>query len=194
MNKRDAKLSSELDDASSHLLAYVGGLEFIEPTEIHSILNRYSSVKDDADRRSRKITYALGLVDKTLKSRIIGFKDAYDSFPAKATEHNERLAQDLAVDVGKRINPVEGRNLDEQQLKSIAYDVNSRLVIAGAGTGKTTTIVGLVKELLFSGKANAEEILLLSFTNASVNELKSRIQRRPDSALKLRPSIVLALR
>jgi DNA helicase-4 len=75
------------------------------------------------------------------------------------------MAQRRSAEVGERINPVEGRNLDKQQLTAIAYNVRSRLVIAGAGTGKTTTIVGFVKELLSSSAAKPEEILLLSFTN-----------------------------
>lgn len=82
-----------------------------------------------------------------------------------------------AVEVGESINPVEGYDLDSQQLQSIAFDIRSRLVIAGAGTGKTTTIVGLVKHLLKARLARPEEILLLSFTNASVNELRDRIQK-----------------
>lgn len=55
-------------------------------------------------------------------------------------------------------------------------DVKNRLVIAGAGTGKTTTIVGLVKYLILFKKINPEDILLLSFTNASVNDLKKRVK------------------
>lgn len=47
--------------------------------------------------------------------------------------------------------------------------------MAGAGTGKTTTIVGLIKYLLKTGKYKQNEILVLSFTNASASEMKERI-------------------
>jgi len=108
----------------------------------------------------------------------------YDAFPQTMASHNDVIAQRLAVEIGNCINPVEDCDLDDQQLKAIAYDVRTRLIIAGAGTGKTTTIIGLVKELLSSGKANPEEILLLSFTNASVSELKDRIQKETNQRVE----------
>ena len=58
---------------------------------------------------------------------------------------------------------------------SIALDLHTRLVLAGAGSGKTTTIVGFIKYLIASGKAAPEDILAISFTNATVDELKKRI-------------------
>ena len=62
-----------------------------------------------------------------------------------------------------------------QQLVAISKDVHTHLVLAGAGTGKTTTIVGLIKYLLKTGKYKQNEILVLSFTNASASEMKERI-------------------
>ena len=100
-------------------------------------------------------------------------------------EHNEDIVSKRIVEIDGRINPVEGRNLDEQQLRAIAFDTRSRLVIAGAGTGKTTTIVGLVKDLVLSGKAEPQDILLLSFTNASVSELRDRIVKETGERIEV---------
>ena len=67
--------------------------------------------------------------------------------------------------------------LTEEQRNVLLSAMNGSdlLITGGAGTGKTTTIVGFVKYLLKSGKALPEEILALSFTNASVDDLKKRI-------------------
>ena len=46
------------------------------------------------------------------------------------------------------IGNVEGRKLDKQQMTCIVKDAHNHLVIAGAGTGKTTTVVGKIKFLL----------------------------------------------
>ena len=110
-----------------------------------------------------------------MKDDIGLFLKRYDEYPDLIGEHNEEIVRKRVVEIDSRINPVEGRNLDRQQLSCIAYDTRTRLVIAGAGTGKTTAIVGLVKDLILSGKAAPHEILLLSFTNASVTELRGRI-------------------
>lgn len=81
---------------------------------------------------------------------------------------------------------VEGYKLDEQQLACIENDTLSTLVVAGAGTGKTTTIIGKVKWILEKWRAKSfnkkhyqrlPKILLISFTHASKEELKERILR-----------------
>lgn len=177
MKDRDAKLNNRLIEACTDLNSHLDSPDFIEPTDINPILKEYKQLSNDAGRRSSKILYSLGMVSKVLKSNIESFQEIYGNYSKFVASHNDSIAQRIGTEIGEHINPVEGRNLDEQQLTAIAYDVRSRLVIAGAGTGKTTTIIGLVKELLSSGKADPGEILLLSFTNASVSELKERIQK-----------------
>ena len=92
-------------------------------------------------------------------------------------KHNSRLGERLAGDVYRVIGEVEGKILDTQQLVAISKQVHTHLVLAGAGTGKTTTIVGLVKYLLLSKRFKSDEILVLSFTNASATEMKGRIHK-----------------
>lgn len=71
---------------------------------------------------------------------------------------------------------VEGRILDNAQIKAIINENENNLVIAGAGTGKTTTIVGKIKYLVNNG-VDSSNILVLSFTNKSASEMKERIEK-----------------
>lgn len=175
MKEKDRQLDTFLKNGISELTLGSGRMEFVEPSLIKSIVAKYSDINETAIHRSRGLLYRIGLVNKELRADITEFLKVYEAFPKLVHSHNRELAEELAENIGNVINPVEGRNLDKQQLTSIAMNVDTRLVIAGAGTGKTTTIVGLVKHLLAEGKAQPDEILLLSFTNASVNELKERI-------------------
>lgn len=70
---------------------------------------------------------------------------------------------------------VDKYELDDNQMKLLTNDTNS-IVIAGAGSGKTLTILGKVNFLIEKQNINPENILLISFTNASVNDIKSRIK------------------
>ena len=75
---------------------------------------------------------------------------------------------------------VEGYILDTQQISCIENNSMNTLVIAGAGTGKTTTIIGKIKWILAKWKAEniskpPPRILVVSFTHASRNELEGRI-------------------
>ncbi len=70
---------------------------------------------------------------------------------------------------------IEGRKLDKQQRTAIVTDEDNNMVIAGAGSGKTTTIVGKVNYVIDRYKVNPEEILLISFTNKSASTLANRV-------------------
>lgn len=98
-----------------------------------------------------------------------------DNLEKLRNQHNEQAADERASAVYSVIGEVEGKNLDRQQLVAISKEVHTHLVLAGAGTGKTTTIVGLVKYLLGINKYSPDEILVLSFTNASASEMKERL-------------------
>ncbi|WP_167571987.1 UvrD-helicase domain-containing protein [Aquimarina algiphila] len=75
-------------------------------------------------------------------------------------------------------NDIEGNSLDNQQRECIITDEDNNLVIAGAGSGKTTTIVGKVKYLINRYKTKPENILLISFTKASAKDLTERVNFR----------------
>lgn len=72
---------------------------------------------------------------------------------------------------------VENHPLDREQRKSIYDPARFNLVVAGAGSGKTTTILGKILYLLQSGFASPPEILVLSFTHDSATELRERFLR-----------------
>lgn len=65
--------------------------------------------------------------------------------------------------------------LNEQQLKAATFTGKHLLVLAGAGTGKTKTIIERAKFLIANG-ADPERIVILSFTRKSANEIISRIK------------------
>src|ERR1051326_6686545 len=74
---------------------------------------------------------------------------------------------------------------NRDQVNAIASDEDNTLLVAGAGTGKTTTILGKLAYLIDRVGVGSEEILLLSFTGRAVNELTERVARKfPDKKLK----------
>ena len=72
---------------------------------------------------------------------------------------------------------VENHPLDREQRKSIYDPARFNLTVAGAGSGKTTTILGKILYLLQSDFASPPEILVLSFTHDSATELRERFLR-----------------
>lgn len=67
--------------------------------------------------------------------------------------------------------------LDEEQRKVVLSDEDYTLVIAGAGSGKTTTIEAKVKYLIEKNHISSDRILIISFTKKATNELQQRFNR-----------------
>lgn len=66
-------------------------------------------------------------------------------------------------------------SLDDEQREVVLSDEDHTLVIAGAGAGKTTTIAAKVRYLVEKQKISPQKILIISFTNKAVGELRERI-------------------
>jgi DNA helicase-2/ATP-dependent DNA helicase PcrA len=66
---------------------------------------------------------------------------------------------------------------DERQREAIAHVHGPMLVLAGAGTGKTTVLTKRVANLIREGHARPEEILALTYTDNAADEMQERVQR-----------------
>ncbi len=68
---------------------------------------------------------------------------------------------------------------DENQIEAIK-SLENTLLIAGAGSGKTSTIIGKISYLIENNFYQDKEILVLSFTNETVNSLKNKVDYNVD--------------
>lgn len=66
--------------------------------------------------------------------------------------------------------------LNKFQYEAVMHDIGPALLLAGAGTGKTRTLIYRVAHLIESG-VSPESILLLTFTNKAANEMKERAEK-----------------
>ncbi len=67
--------------------------------------------------------------------------------------------------------------MNQEQKQAVEYNQGPLLIIAGAGTGKTSVIVEKVKYLISQKLAKPEEILALTFTDKAANEMQERIDQ-----------------
>lgn len=134
-----------------------------------------SNVLDDFIRKSKldssqidrfRETYA-GLYDLTKESPFV-------------QQHNEEyvkrhlvLEKDYLDTILKECDPA--ILLDEEQRRALLSEEDHTLVIAGAGAGKTTTVAAKVKYLVDKRGIEPSKILVISFTNKAVGELRERI-------------------
>ncbi len=65
---------------------------------------------------------------------------------------------------------------DERQREAIAHVHGPMLVVAGAGTGKTTVLTRRIAALIRDGHARPSEVLALTYTDNAAKEMRDRVQ------------------
>ena len=103
------------------------------------------------------------------------FYNKPETFETDTKQANERYINQELKDNSDLFDDLDGKSLDSQQREAIVVDEDAVKVIAGAGSGKTFTIQGKVKYLTEKKDVDPSEILAISFSNASVDDLKERI-------------------
>ena len=67
--------------------------------------------------------------------------------------------------------------LNEQQLLAVNCSLGNKLILAGAGSGKTRVLIYRVAKLIDSFGIKPSNILALTFTNKASNEMKQRLEK-----------------
>ncbi len=89
---------------------------------------------------------------------------------------NRFIEQEL-VDAGSIFESIQTSPLTHEQRLALICDEDATLVLAGAGSGKTSVITAKAAYLIRRGIRRPEEILLMAFGNEASNEMSERIKR-----------------
>ena len=127
---------------------------------------------------------------KMFKAKFNALTDSHDNYNSYSwdelntmrEEHNNRVIQNLLKENKEYLDNIlkdtdSNIILDQKQRKAVLRDEDYTLIIAGAGAGKTTTVAAKVKYLVDKQGVDPNNILLISYTNKAVNELKERINK-----------------
>lgn len=132
-----------------------------------SVFSIYEAVKDNSFD-------SIGLDAKDNTTIKLLF-DYYKNGDTHRNEYNKEFIREELRKYSAFFDNIEKRKLDMQQRTAIVTDEDNNIIIAGAGSGKTTTIVGKVGYVINRYKVPADQILLISFTNKSASTLAGRI-------------------
>ena len=154
---------------------YVAKSEFIEEILQYKVIIEFFIVlknSDMLDSFCRKNKVVVSDVEKSI--------ELYSNFEKYIEQHNETFIANKMLtekeyldNILKTVDP--NILLDDDQRRVILTDEDYCLVIAGAGAGKTTTVAAKVKYLVEKRNIDSAQILVVSFTNKAVNELKEKI-------------------
>ena len=90
-------------------------------------------------------------------------------------KNNKRFISNKLIENKEFLDNIAGYSLDDKQREIVLSEEDSTLVIAGAGSGKTLTIIARIMYLIKEG-IDSKDILCISFTNATCNSLKTKLK------------------
>jgi len=115
---------------------------------------------------------SLGFDVSRIKPEMKDFISDADKF---VKENNKKFIKEAISSNKKLFDRLEAHPLTDHQREACVYDEDNVLVIAGAGTGKTSTMVAKAAYLVQQGLAKPEEILMLAFGKDASGELEERV-------------------
>ena len=196
-NRKRLNLSSINEtDEFIQLMEFLGGVEkllcqdkYIARSDYYKAIEKYNKVVSFFDNlRDSDMLDAYCQKNCLDIQRIMIAMDYYHEIgdlqrsPSFISKHNEDFlsshlrTENIYLDnILKSVDPV--IKLDEEQRKVVLSDDDYTLVIAGAGAGKTTTVAAKVKYLVEKKGIKPEQILVISFTNKAVGELRDKINK-----------------
>ena len=154
------------------------GEVFFSKRELHEWKSKWSDLATEIEMIRDKAGSEVDFRDSV--ERVIG---AYRQGENWLKVHNTEFTAREIEEYSEYFAKVEKEPLTKEQRKAIVTEEVNNLIVAGAGTGKTSTIVGKAGYLIKKGLAKPEEILLLSFNTAVREELQERVALRLNTNL-----------
>lgn len=164
---------------------FVDGLlqaeKYIAKSEYHDRLKTYQEEIDFlAVLRNSGMLTSFCQKNRIQESYIEQVEEKLLHFDRYVEQHNDDFIKKMMIEEKEYLDHIlesvdPNILLDEDQRRVILTDEDYCLVIAGAGAGKTTTVAAKVKYLVEKNHVAPSQILVVSFTNKAVNELKEKI-------------------
>ena len=171
------KATAQIEQWSSFIASILETNGLIERSSYSSKLRDLYQFTSYAEKVSQRFVLFSTDETKTFREEFCIFQTTVNHFESNIESHNVQYLKTVVNDARSKIGKIEGHDLDDQQMMCILKDAHSHNVVAGAGTGKTTTIIGKVKYLLNTGKYKPNEILVLSYTRAASSEMRNRLKQ-----------------
>lgn len=170
-NHVEQQLQTEYANAGaikSELRAFLDSLVYRRDSERRAMVHRCQQLSlTTAPLRERFATSRQKLLFKLLATFIAASED-------KVKKANARFVRQEEIRFKSFFDTIEKNPLTIAQRRACVINEDCNLVLAGAGTGKTSTMIGRAGYLLASEQTRPEQILMLAFAKKAAEEMQER--------------------
>jgi DNA helicase-4 len=176
------QLALELDIAISNINKFFKAKKLLDSFKSRDSYFRHKNVKDVIAKAAQKSNIqSLGSLTllRPCLSNILSEINSIDKLVqgdySEIDVWNKNFVNNEKIKFASFFRSVEKTPLTDEQIESAIIMEDRNLVIAAAGSGKTSTLIAKVGYLIKKGYARSDEILILSFNNKVKEEIQSRI-------------------
>lgn len=175
------KYKDEILEAEKEFNSLLVSQQYFSKKRLKTWKDKWSYMKEPIQKSTRNRVTDLDFQDSIAK--II---EVYQKGEQLVEKRNlEFIEKELAA-FKELFDTIESYPLTNEQRKAIVVDENNNLVVAGAGTGKTSTIIGKAVYLIKKGLATPENTLLIAFNRDIASEMNERIHPQLGIRLKVK--------
>jgi DNA helicase-4 len=171
-----AQLSDEANQISQ-LSKWIDQIQNFTYFQRHSVFNsQMRNAKSLAERFGERLPNALKETDSA--KELLKIRNFLTSSPPDRRAINTEYIKSEINRSQDLFDNIEKNPLTEEQRKSVVVDEDANLVIASAGSGKTSVIVAKTAWILEKAARKPSEVLLLAFASAARKEMSERLAER----------------
>lgn len=180
-SERWKRFQTSLEQRNNHNV-YLSSTQWQPIAELHQLITRFSKLGITSEHFTNEIPNEISNETFNEIHRKV-FIQAQTLSSADVSElgrklHNQSVVPRLLAKYKTFFDTIEKLPLTENQRIACVTNDDHNLVIAGAGTGKTATLIGKAGFLVEANIAKAQNVLLLAFGNKAAVEMNERIQER----------------
>jgi DNA helicase IV len=178
----DDDIRMQLQIAVDEFNSYLTGDRYFNRRKYDVWKEKYTAYGENINLRVKRYVYKVR--KKSPEKVLLGsFFRFYRNGDKVIDAYNRQFVAGELSACSTFFDTIEKYPLDKRQQEAVVHDEDRNLIIAGAGTGKTTTIVGKYAYLIERLQTDPETILLLAFTEKAAAEMRVRIQERMKAVL-----------
>ncbi|HGY1115500.1 TPA: DNA helicase IV [Providencia rettgeri] len=196
LNEKWQQWSTEMSQISAHVLTeLVNTIEQLTQQDHWLTLHQLAEIKDKISQKFSSLPMPLARISlfENCASQYQECLNWLNNSQECRKQINDHWCESVLVRYHDFFQQVETSPLNYSQSLSVINGEDNVLVLAGAGSGKTSVLVARAGWLILRGLAKPEQILLLAFGRKAADEMNERIHSRLQQDIEAKTFHALAL-
>ncbi|NQY27560.1 MAG: UvrD-helicase domain-containing protein [Piscirickettsiaceae bacterium] len=167
------QFQSEFKQAYQDVATIIHQGSYIRQPQVEAWFDRYQHLKTPVSHPNIN-----ELIEPDYLPYIASLQQLFEQGPSVFAAYNDKFVNTQLAQFKDLFDHIESQPLTQNQREACVKNDKYNLVLAGAGTGKTSTMIGRAAYLIKANIAEPSQILMLAYGNDAAKEMSERIKAK----------------